>query len=337
MTHPYDVTAVLSTYNRCRLLPRALESILNQDAGEVRYEVIVVDNNSTDQTRQVVEEFLQRRPPGLTYCFEARQGVSHSRNAGIMKARAPIVAFVDDDVCVSKNWIAEIKRTFDQHPEVDCIGGPVLPEWEQDPPGWLTSEHWAPVALQDYGKEPLYVDRHNQICLLSANFAFRCEVFDRIGLFAPKLQRVKDGIGSMEDLELLIRFWRAEGVALYTPSLVVLAQIPADRMKKTYHRRWHTGHGRFYAMLRDEEMEQSAEGRFFDVPAHLYGQALRNAWLFMKSTLLLRNAAAFLYETKLRFFLGFFRERKAEFQASRRVSVTAEIASVARLIASRMR
>ena len=95
----------------------------------------------------------------------------------------------------------------------------MLPEWKSEPPEWLTREHWSPLALQDYGDEPFYVNAENPLCLVSANLAFRREVFSRIGPFAPELQRVKDGIGSMEDLELLTRYWRAGGESLYLPSL----------------------------------------------------------------------------------------------------------------------
>ena len=315
MVDHYDISVVLSTYNRCAILPFALESILCQLPAIAPCELIVVDNNSTDSTREVVESFVARGDHAVRYVFEQRQGVSYTRNSGIANARAPIIAFFDDDVCVSPTWLATIKRAFEAHPEADCVGGCVLPRWEADPPPWLTREHWAPLALQDYGDQPICVNGENPLCLLSANFAFRREVFDRIGLFAPELQRVKDGIGSMEDLELLTRFWRAGGTALYLPSLVVTASVPPERMTKSYHRRWHSGHGRFYAMLRSEEIERSRAGRLFDVPAHLYKQAAKDALRWLQHKLAGVGDNAFIYETRLRFFAGFFRQRRADFLA----------------------
>ena len=310
----YDISVILSTYNRSMILPLALDSVMHQAPGNVSWEVIAVDNNSSDETKAVVESFVGGHA-NLHYVFEGRQGVSYARNAGIAKARAPIIAFFDDDVCVSPGWVAAIKQAFDEHPEADCVGGSVLPRWEHEPPSWLTREHWAPLALQDYGDQAISVNRNNPLCLLSANFAFRREVFDRIGVFEPELQRVKEGIGSMEDLELLTRFWRAGGNALYMPSLTVTANVPAERLTKRYHRKWHTGHGHFYAMLRCEEIERSRAGRLFDVPAHLYKQAMKDALKWLKHQLPGRRDDAFTYETRLRFFAGFFRKRRADLLA----------------------
>src|ERR1044071_765056 len=125
MTDHLDVSAVISTYNRCEMLPSALDNLLRQESEGVKYEVIIVDNNSTDGTRQVVESFIEQGHDNLRYVFEPCQGVSHARNTGIAHARAPIIAFADDDVTVSRNWIATIKRVFDEHPDVNCIGGRV--------------------------------------------------------------------------------------------------------------------------------------------------------------------------------------------------------------------
>src|SRR5436305_8400951 len=141
MNEPFDVSVIISTYNRCEMLPAALESILAQETAGTRYELIVVDNNSTDKTREVVESFIARGHANLRYVFEGKQGLSHARNAGIAAARAPIIAFTDDDVRAASDWVASIKRVFDEHPEVDFVGGKVLPRWEAEPPSWLTPDH----------------------------------------------------------------------------------------------------------------------------------------------------------------------------------------------------
>ena len=315
MDAQFDVSVIISTYNRCDLLPVALASVLEQDSGAVSYEVIVVDNNSTDKTRYVVESFLERPNINLRYIFEEKQGLSYARNAGIAVARAPIVAFTDDDVYVSPDWVANIKRVFDQHPEIGCVGGKVLPQWSNEPPSWLTNDHWTPLALLDYGDSSFYVNTDRPICLIGANMAFRREVFERIGVFAPELQRVKGTIGSMEDFEFELRFYQSGGQGLYEPSLRVLSPVDLERLKKTYHRKWHTGHGRFNAMLRNEKVEQ-ASARLFDVPSHIYRQALVDAVYWLKYSLQRQEAKAFLHETHLRFFKEFFHERRKEYLKS---------------------
>src|SRR5205085_10674009 len=160
---------VLSTYNRCGMLEAALDSALAQESRGVHYEVIVVDNNSTDRTREVVEQRIAQGHANLRYIFEAKQGVSYARNIGVAKADAPLIAFADDDVRVASDWVANIKREFDLHPEIDYLGGKILPQWPSPPPDWLTRDHWWALALLDCGDEPFYVDADHLVCLPTAN------------------------------------------------------------------------------------------------------------------------------------------------------------------------
>ena len=202
----------------------------------------------------------------MKYLFEARQGLSYGRNTGIAAAKAPIIAFTDDDVRVAPDWVWRIKSGFEANPEIDFLGGKVVPRWPAEPPAWLTRPNWSPLALLDYGDSRFYVDSEKQLCLIGANFAFRRSAFDKVGLFKTDFQRVKDGIGSLEDHEMLLRLWRAGSRGLYLPELVVTAEIEPERMEKKYHRKWHTSHGRFYAALHSEEVEQSRLGKFLAYP-----------------------------------------------------------------------
>jgi len=313
-----DISVVIATYNRASILPTALQSILNQDSTDATYEVVLVDNNSTDNTPEVAGSFITQAKGRLRYILEARQGVSYARNAAIERSRAPIIAFFDDDVQVAPNWIATIKRTFSQYPDVDCIGGKVLPLWQVNRPAWLTRAHWAPLALQDYGDEITVVDFNNPRCLISANLAVRRAALNEVGIFRPELQRVKDGIGSMEDLELLMRLWSAGKRTMYVPDLIAQTPVPAERLNKSYHRRWHRGNGHFYAMLRSPEMERSSAGRLLDIPAHLYRQAIQASLSWLKKTILRDPSSAFYFETKLQYSLGFARTRRRSYLLGKR-------------------
>jgi len=307
----WHVSVCVCTYNRHRLLRQALESLLAQrlDDDAIRYEVIVVDNNSTDETRQVVDEFIGRGHDHLRYVFEQRQGVSHARNTAVEAAQAPIVAFTDDDVRVAPTWVQMIKRSLDRHPEVDFVGGKIMPCWPAPPPVWLTERHWAPLAILDYGDRPFYVTTQNQLCLLTANIAFRKDALSGIGRFQPELQRVQNQVGSMEDHELLTRFWSGQRQGMYVPGVVVEADIATDRLAKTYHRRWHFWQGYFWAIARLEHMERSQLGRFFGVPAHLYKRAAFDALRWLGSVVRGNLDRAFDHEIALRFFAGFLRRR----------------------------
>jgi len=322
-----DVSVVISTYNRCRLLEGALQALLSQMPPSVNYEIIVVDNNSSDQTRPVVEALAAQNSERMRYLFEPKQGISYGRNAGIAAAKAPIIAFTDDDVRVPAGWVSQIKAGFEANPDIDFLGGKVIPEWPVQPPSWLTKANWSPLALLDYGDRPFHVDLAKPLCLIGANLAFRRRAFEKVGLFNTDFQRVKDGIGSLEDHEILLRLWRTNSRGLYLPELVATAEIEPDRMEKQYHRKWHAGHGRFYAALHSEEVERSKFGKPFGVPAHFYRQALSSLGGWILASICRQPAERFTNELRLRYFGGFAMRRWREFfgfQSSRKVEGPAE-------------
>jgi len=313
---PCVVSIVLCTYNRAERLPAAIEALLAQD-GDVPYEILIVDNNSTDATAAVVASFERRAPERVRSVFEPRQGLSSARNCGIENARGAIIAFTDDDVRVAPDWVAQLARAFDAHPDIDYIGGRVLPNWLQPPPRWLKQAEWSPLALQDYG--PAFVTgREHAICLVGANLAFRRHVFDRVGWFTPELGRVKEGIGSTEDHDMQLRIWRAGMRGMYVPEVSMVADVTPDRLVKSYHRRWHRGHGRFCAAMRLRELVPADMGPMseprdvvllFGTPAFVYAELLELAGLWLKA--LLHRDDTFFYANKLRHDWSYIRTSRA--------------------------
>lgn len=317
----------MCTFNRGALLCDAIASVLSQSSPSPAFELIVVDNRSTDSTREIVAD-VAARDHRVRYVFEPRQGLSYARNTGIATARASLIAFTDDDVRVGADWTAEIVRGFRDHPEVGMIGGRVLPVWPSPPPAWLTTDHWAPLALADHGNEPIAVTGERPICLVGANLTVRRTVFDAIGGFATSLQRVRDAIGSLEDHDFLLRALDAGFVGRYEPRIVVHAEIQPSRLERAYHRRWHFGHGHFNALLRSPQLERSARGALFGVPAHLYRQAATDFFALLRATARRDTARAFHHELRLRFFAGFFltrRRQPAEAMEARQTGLRASI------------
>jgi GT2 family glycosyltransferase len=309
----HAISVVMSTYNRADRLGAAIDSLLEQ-TGDLSYEIIVVDNNSTDDTRAVVEAISARAGGRLRYAFEPRQGLSHGRNTGIALARAPIIAFTDDDIRAAPDWLSQVNEAFARHPEAAYIGGRVLPHWLAPPPAWLTTAHWAPLALQDYGDAPISTGRHYAICLVGANLSFRRSLFDQVGLFTPDLGRIKDGIGSTEDFDMQLRIWRAGLTGIYSPGPVVIADVTPDRLEKAYHRRWHHGNGRHCAMMRVRELVPSEMGpmtepgdivRLFGAPAFVYTDVMRYTTLWVRAAS--RRADTLFYEHQLRHVLSYLR------------------------------
>jgi glycosyltransferase involved in cell wall biosynthesis len=298
---------VLCTYNRASLLGDALDALLAQQSDTPPFEVIVVDNNSTDDTAVVIQGAM-RRHHNLRYIFEPRQGLASARNAGIEAALAPLVAFTDDDVRVARNWVTAVIAGFAEFTVAEWIGGKVVPRWPAQPPAWLEAASSAPLALVDHGDDAFPVSATRPICLVGANLAVRRHVFQRVGLFDPRVERRGDVIGSTEDHELQLRLWQAGLHGYYDPRIVVYAAVPPERLKKAYHRAWHDGHGRFCSVMRDPAFERS-RARLLGVPIHVFRAMAAEGCAFVADLVRHRRAEAFGHELRLRFLVGFARHR----------------------------
>lgn len=322
-----DISVVLSTYNRSDILARALQSFARQTAPGIQFEVIIVDNNSTDCTRQIAEEFAER-DPRFRYVFESRQGLSYARNSGIRVARAEAVAFTDDDVQAAPDWIAQTRRALLEYPEADYIGGRVVPVWPGDIPGWAHPQ-MSPFALQDLGEAPVRVSSQDPRCLIGACLTVRVRALAKAGLFSTETQRVEDGVGSTEDADWEMQVWRYGGHGVYVPDVVVYSPLSPERLTKMYHRRWHIGHGKFHARSRRLELQPTRQ--WFHVPAFLYRQALQAGFECAVSTLRRKQREAFERESSLFFCLGFmaerWRTRLLSSQAARRPAPASSLAS----------
>jgi glycosyltransferase involved in cell wall biosynthesis len=318
MPEAAEVTVVLSTYNRAPMLRDALKQFVVQTMPPAAWELLVVDNNSSDDTRGVVQRFLQDCPISARYLFEPRQGLSHARNTGIDAARAGIVAFTDDDVRVSPSWVSVIRDGFAKWPDVECLGGRTLPVWPFAPPRWLTRRHWiGPLALQDHGDTARVIDAA-RVCLAGANFAFRKRVFDKIGRFSADFPRA-------QDTELMLRMYRAGGRAMYVPDMLVHAPIDPERMTKAYHRRWHTNIGLYNARMQFEELADPVLGlrphvphfrRLWGIPVFAMRQFGGEIWGWLADTALGREADAFVHETRARSLVSYMKEARARATSS---------------------
>jgi glycosyltransferase involved in cell wall biosynthesis len=308
-----DLTLLVCTRNRSSDLRELLDTALAQDAGETgTYEVLIVDNDSADETRRIVETRMISGHANLRYLFEPRQGRSYALNTGMDAARGPIVTVVDDDYLLPANWVSTTVDTFRAHPEISVTGARVQPLWQSEVPSWLGREHWSALALTDYGEETFTVDESRKACLLACSL--RVADVKAVGGYRDGLSVSGELIDGVEDLEILERLWKAGKRGLYLPHVAVRHKVGAARMTKQYHRRWHTGHGRFYAIMRDDEFER-AGASLFDVPSHVYRQTGRAAMGWLRAWLKREPDLAFLCETQLRFALGFLRQRRRDFKA----------------------
>ncbi len=310
----YDVSVVIPTRNRGRLLIRALESLAAQRAGRVRYEVVVVDNGSVDDTAAIVDSFATLLSD-LRYVHEPRLGASQARNAGTAATRAPIVAFLDDDVEADPTWVATIAHTFDTRPDIDCLGGSIAPRWTATPPRWLTSSFWGAVALQDGKGDSPYIDRDNaSSCLMTANFACRRAALEQVGGFSTDYLRD-------EDRELQMRLWSAGKRGMYVAAMSTTTEVPPERLTKRYHRQFYIQTGTSHARMRYLDRidpqgrllpEAQPAATIFGTPGFIYRSLLFHAAGFAACALMIDGRGCFFHETRLLYYASYIWSRYHE-------------------------
>src|SRR5437773_12300633 len=314
---------VIPTYNRADELRETIRSIAQLNvAGD--WELLVVDNNSPDHTRQVVEEEAAHFPTSLRYLFEPEQGRYAAVNTGIRASNGRIIASTDDDARVEPDWLTRAAAGLDAL-DCDYVGGKVLPLWRGDRPTWLPNRpcrHWAVIALQDHGNEPREFGKGIP-WPLGINTATRREAFERIDLFDNRLGRKAGTLRNQAQREWHLRA-RAAGIrGFYLPDMIVHHLVPAERLSKRYFRRWLYWHGISRAMLyrqggfdmEEPELERpphAGESGLFGVPPHLVRKALRSTRSFAWHSLRRDVPTAFEYELWLCFFAGIVRQRWAD-------------------------
>lgn len=243
---PLNVTVILCTYNRCGDLACALEDIAaSQMPTSVTWEVLVVDNNSTDQTRDVVEGFKRRFPGRFRYIFERTPGKSHALQTGIAESRGEVLAFVDDDVTMEPTWLRNLTAQLHES-EWAGVGGRILPPEGFTPPRWLpVSEFGILCAHFDLGDEPSELKRPPY----GGNMAFRKSVFEKYGGFRLDLGPRPNSQIRNEDTEFGRRLLAAGERLRYEPSAVVYHPIPHGRVTQSYFFSCWFDYGR--AMIRE--------------------------------------------------------------------------------------
>jgi glycosyltransferase involved in cell wall biosynthesis len=204
------ISIVVCTRDRAARLERCLRQLCETRLDDgVAWQVVVVDNASTDATKSIVDGFATCLP--LAYVYEPNRGLSYARNRGIDRARHIIVAFTDDDCLVAPDWAQEIVTHFAQRPEVSVIGGRVE----------LADADDSPVSIRTHDRGEDVTTAEQVLSWMSGcNMAFRREVFDRAGLFDPAFGKGRR-IGSAEDLDLLYRALKHGARMTYAPSVVV--------------------------------------------------------------------------------------------------------------------
>jgi glycosyltransferase involved in cell wall biosynthesis len=325
-----NASVIIATANRAADLRDTLENLARiHRPGTV--ELIIVDNCSTDDTRQVVDHAAACCPFPVRYLFEQEAGKYAALNAGIKVARGAVIAATDDDARFEPDWLERAVDGLRDH-ECEFVGGRVLPIWGGPKPLWLSERsglHAKVIAILDHG--PAVREFGRGISWpLGVNVAYRREAFDRVGLFDSRLGRKTGTLRNQAQREWHLR-GRAFGArGFYLPDMVVHHLVAAARLEKRYFRRWLYWHGISRALLfkhggfdmEEPEIEpppHADERCIAGVPIHLLAKASRSAGALAWHALHGRVDTAFEYELWLRFFAGIVRQRWAD----RRQPVTA--------------
>jgi glycosyltransferase involved in cell wall biosynthesis len=266
---------VIPTHNRAELLARLLNSIRAARVPDgVSVRTIVVDNNSTDATRAVVQTTQATWPGALEYRFEPVQSKSVALNHGLSLVTADIVGMLDDDEEVHPEWIAVVARTF-ADPKVDFISGPYLPRWGAPAPVWLPKEFPAVIGWMEAGNRTLEYGRDYDGVMMGGNAVVRTAAGRSAGWYDASLGRVGTRAGSgCEDVDFFERLLQAGFKGYYVPELAIYHYIPPYRLTKRYHREWCFR--RSVAQSELDSLRRQPVAYFLGVPRYMIGTAIRS-------------------------------------------------------------
>ena len=262
------ITVAICTWNRCALLKETLEQVARLAIPNgLEWELLVVNNNSTDATEEVLASFASHLP--LRAIMEAEPGLSNARNRAVREATGDYVLWTDDDVLVDERWMTAYCEAFVRWPEAAIFGGNIRPWFEGTPPEWLVRV-WSRVASayasRDLGEESVPLSR--EVLPFGANFAVRMREQRRY-LYDPHLGVRPDSVIGGEETTVIIRMLEDGVTGRWVPSARVRHYIPATRQTIPYLRKYFKGYGE-YCALQDAVTN---EAKLFGRPRWLWREA----------------------------------------------------------------
>lgn len=219
------ISVVICTYNRAGLLPVCLDALVSQTLDKDAYEVVIVNNNSTDNTVEIAEKYCHSQP-NFRLVFEGRQGHAHARNRGWMEAHGEYIAYLDDDTRAVPGWCDGILKAFiNVTPKPAAVGGKILPWYEEKPPTWFADE----LEVRSWGTQPGFLKppraRHG---FSGANMAFPRAILEELGGFSTDFGIVAGKLRMGEDTDLFFRLYEKSPLFWYDPEIIVFHWTPLE-------------------------------------------------------------------------------------------------------------
>lgn len=236
------LSVIICTYNRGKYLNELFESLVNQDIVKNKFEIIIINNNSSDNTEDVCSAFLKSNKDfNVSYYSETHQGLSHARNRGINESTGNILIFIDDDAVAFPDYLSEIFKFFENQPEIYAGGGKILPKYENKRPRWMSSFLEPVVSVLDMGTQ--IKEFKNNKYPIGANMFMRKEVFENAGNFNTKLGRTGTKLIGGEEKDLFLRLKQKKYKIYYAPNCIVYHVIPDSRLRISFIRKLALGIG----------------------------------------------------------------------------------------------
>lgn len=249
------ISAIICTHNRSDLLPKAIDSLISQTIPDSSYEIIVVDNASTDNTKSVCESYLLR--PNFRYIYESVPGLSVARNRGLAEAKGKYVAYMDDDAIASPQWLEQLLNAFATvQPAPVSVGGKINPIWEVEKPDWFPDAKKPYLTILDYGDEAVFLTYPK--ILYGTNMAFSKQVLVDACGFRTDVGRKKYCLLSGEEMEVYRRFTEKSLPVYYIPTASVQHLVPKNRLTKKWLYSRHYWQGRSETLVLPADMTKHA-------------------------------------------------------------------------------
>jgi glucosyl-dolichyl phosphate glucuronosyltransferase len=252
MINRIDLSIVICTFNRIKSLQKALNSLLNSNVGEhFVYEILIVDNNSNDNTREIIKE-EEKRNSSIHYLFVKTQGLSYARNFGFTKAKGEYIAYIDDDCIVPTDWIREVQNIICEN-NPDIFGGPYIPYYITKKPKWYKDDYGSFMQ----GKFPSSKGGVKDFYLCGGNLIIKRKLLITAGGFNVDLGMSGNHIAYAEEGELQKRILQEfpNTKIYFDPELIVLHLVPPHKMRIYWRIRQQFSRGKSLVILNNEKQE----------------------------------------------------------------------------------
>jgi len=256
------ITIAICTWNRSNLLDKTLNRFLLLNTKGCLYELIIVNNNSTDNTEDIIDKYKNLLP--IKRVFEPTPGLSNARNAAVNQAKGDYIIWTDDDVLVDADWLKAYIRAFEKWPDISVFGGPVNPCFEGTPPEWL-KRGWDSVsdayAIRNLGNKIIPLEKEGNRLPYGANFAVRMSEQDKF-LYNPALGVNQGEILLGEETEVILSIFNAGYSGIWVPDARVNHWLPKSRQTIAYLREYYEACGFMFA----KNLQTSQSLNIFGIP-----------------------------------------------------------------------